>query len=220
MNLAEQTVVDRLDLDEQQTLLDTVREVVRFCPLSPMPGGMTVEITNAGPVGWWAHAVGRYEYLDRHPSGRPWAPMPQLWVDMFRRFASDPREPDCGHVVWYGPTARLGYHRDKTEADLSGSVVTIGLMGKDEDDRPLKARWGVERSDGVRTRTWLRSGDVTRLEGGTRNLQHSIERIEATDAPPEAAMLDLFGQNYEPPHAALDTHGRLVVSLRSGAGPR
>lgn len=198
---AADTVVGRLDAGEQQALLATVRALLVDAPLlTPTAGGlpMSVRVTNAGPWGWWANRQG-YRYVDTHPTtGRPWPPLPSLWREIFRRYAADPREPDAGHVVWYRPGARLGEHRDRTERDRSGSIVTVSLGDP--------ATWQVRDEDGVVTRTQLVSGDVVVLEGPTRHLLHSIVSVDQEPS--------LFHPS------PLDRPGRLAVSVRSGAGGR
>lgn len=195
MNLAEQTVVAHLDFDEQRACVALAREILRLAPLhSQVSGGkaMSVTTSNAGALGWIADDQG-YSYAPAHPkTGTPWPPIPAAWTAIADRVAGS-HPWDCAHLVWYAPGARLGPHRDKTEAERRHPIVTI-CLGDD-------ATWAVredEREPIHRTR--LRSGDVTLLAGPTRHLIHSVEGIIA--APSLLAP------------SPLDGPGRLAVSIR------
>lgn len=216
MITAASTVVGRLDPDEQRRLVAELHEVVRAAPLFlPVAGSldMSVRITNAGPVGWCATSRDRkrfpfaerdgYHYSRVHPvTGEPWPPIPARWLDLAERFrgpdSDGPRLPwDCAHVVFYRSDAALGWHRDKTEADLRGRVVTFVLGDP--------ALWEIEDHEGVVTSHVLVTGDVVRLSGETRSLQHRIARVLPGDAA------DLFNPS------PLAKPGRVVISVRSGA---
>lgn len=207
MNLAESTIVGRLDLEEQRQLVAELGEIKRLAPLfRPSAGGeaMSVFITNAGDVGWMGDAKG-YRYDRLHPvTGKPWPRIPQHWLDIADRFVDRSAAVllpwDCAHVVFYKPGAKLGQHRDKTEADKRGQIVTISLGDP--------AVFRVENEDGVRSETVLVSGTVNRLAGETRNLLHEIRRV---DTNPTADMLN---------PSPLSGPGRVVISVRSGAGAR
>jgi alkylated DNA repair protein (DNA oxidative demethylase) len=221
---AASTVVGRLEPDVQRLLVADLGEIRRAAPMfTPVAGGldMSVQITNAGPVGWCATSGDRkrfpfaeregYHYAARHPvTGEPWPAIPPRWLelaDMFRGPDEDgPLLPwDCAHIVYYRPPkgsdpgANLGWHRDKTEADRRGRVITFPL-GDD-------AWWEIEDEDGNKTSTILRSGDVVRLSGPTRHLQHRIAKVLPRQT------LDLFA----PTESPLSGPGRVVISARSGA---
>jgi alkylated DNA repair protein (DNA oxidative demethylase) len=218
---AASTVVGRLDPDVQRRLVSNLHEIRMAAPLfMPVAGSldMSVMITNAGPVGWCAtgstvdrarfpHAArGGYHYSPHHPvTGKPWPPIPELWLELAERF----RGPDsdgpllpwsCAHIVYYRPDAALGWHRDKTEADLRGRVITFVLGDP--------AVWEVKDEEGAVTSTVLETGDVVRLSGPSRNLEHRIARVLPGDA----------GSLFNP--SPLAKPGRVVISVRSGAGPR
>ncbi|MCA9681984.1 MAG: alpha-ketoglutarate-dependent dioxygenase AlkB [Myxococcales bacterium] len=194
MNLAEATIVRRLERDLQLRFIAEARSIAEQSRLfRPQAGGrpMSVKITNAGALGWVADELG-YRYTSAHPrTGRPWPPIPQWWLD----FADDVagREPwDCAHLIWYEPGASLGWHRDKTERTRR-PIVTLSL-GDD-------ATWAVrldEREPIHRAR--LYSGYTTLLSGETRDALHSIEAIE-----PAPALLA---------PSPLPTPGRLAISIR------
>lgn len=216
MITAASTVVGRLSADEQRLLVTDLGEIRRAAPLFiPVAGNldMSVRITNAGPVGWCATSRDRarfpfaerdgYHYSRRHPvTGQPWPAIPPRWLELADRFrgpdSDGPLLPwDCGHVVFYRPDAVLGWHRDKTEADTRGRVVTFVLGDP--------ALWEVEDAEGVVTSHVLETGDVVRLSGESRNLQHRIARV----MPGGSA--DMFNPS------PLTKPGRVVISVRSGA---
>lgn len=194
MNLAEQTIVGRLEPEERKAVVSCVRGILRAAPLyRPCLPGMTVRITNAGKVGWhWTEQGPRY--LDRHPvTGRPWPPIPDLLLDIWGRCAKG--TPDCAHVVWYEPGAKLGPHQDKTEADKTGDVLTIS--------EGAATTWSVGRSKTELEHTTIEGGDITLLSSSWRMLYHGIGTVSAQGS--------MFSMSY------LDAPGRLAVSLRAGA---
>lgn len=202
MTLASDTVVGHLGAEEQALLVRSLRSVVSRAPLyTPSLHGTTdmlVRITNAGPYGWTSDKHG-YRYCKTHPNGSPWPEIPRLWIEIAERFClRSGQRWDAAHVVWYGPGASLGEHRDQTEHDRSGEIVTISLGDP--------AVWAVVDDDGVRSRCELYSGDVTRLAGETRSLIHSIPSVDTSTA-------SLFGGS------PLTRPGRVAISVRSGAGP-
>jgi alkylated DNA repair protein (DNA oxidative demethylase) len=153
---------------------------------------MSVRIANAGALGWVADANG-YRYAPTSPkTGKPWPPIPDEWRDLADRFAG--AHPwDCAHLVYYGPSATLGWHRDKTEKSKRWPIVTFSLGDE--------ASWAVREDDGEPIhRTRLPSGAVTLLAGEARNYLHTIERIE-----PAMALLS---------PSPLKGPGRLAISLR------
>lgn len=126
---AEDTIVGTVDEKEQRMLVSEIEEYVSMHSLErPSAGGleMSVKVSNAGTHGWWADDEG-YRYTDRHPvTMKPWGAINDHWKEIFKRFGGR-GEPDCAHIVWYESDAKLGWHRDKTEKDLRGGVVTVSL---------------------------------------------------------------------------------------------
>lgn len=196
MNLAEETIVGQLDHEERRAVVACARDIIRAAPLfSPALRGMTVRISNAGAVGWhWGQEGPRY--FTHHPiTGTPWPDIPELLTDIFHRFAGHTHKPDCAHLVWYVPGAKLGPHQDKTEADKTGKVVTLS--------EGSAATWLAGEAKSEMDRAHLPPGSVTLLGGPTRMLYHGID--------PVTAGADLFSESF------LDAPGRLAVSIRSGA---
>ena len=72
-----------------------------FAPLTPWGKPMSVRMTSAGRYGWFTDAKG-YRYVDRHPDGRPWPPVPPSVMAVWRALGSGERDPDCCLVNYYG----------------------------------------------------------------------------------------------------------------------
>jgi DNA oxidative demethylase len=143
-----------------------------FSPVTPWGKPMSVRMTAAGKYGWFTDRRG-YRYVDRHPEGQPWPPIPASVLAVWRHFGSRERDPDCCLVNHYVGTARMGLHRDADEADFSWPVVSISLGD------PGRFRMGgLERGDPTRS-VMLESGDVAVLGGPARLAYHGIDRIAA-----------------------------------------
>jgi alkylated DNA repair protein (DNA oxidative demethylase) len=232
---AASTVVGRIDFDVQRQLVADLHAVRIAAPLfTPVAGSqeMSVKVTNAGPWGWCAtdgrHKNARrlgYHYSDIHPeTGRPWPSIPPRWLELADLFSgpdSDgPLLPwDCAHIVYYKAPrghdrgANLGWHSDKTEHNRLGRIVTF-VLGDD-------ALWEIEDEDGNPSSTILHTGDVVRLSGPSRHLSHRIVKLLPREPPePPEQTLDLFAPPPPPPPPSpLTGPGRVIISVRSGAGP-
>src|SRR3712207_9431763 len=82
---------------------------------------MSVAMTSAGRFGWYSDRRG-YRYVDRHPSGTPWPPIPDSVLAVWDAVAPGARPPECCLVNLYRDGARMGLHQDRDEADLSQPV--------------------------------------------------------------------------------------------------
>jgi len=164
----------RIDPPEQARMVDEIRSVAEaspfFAPLTPWGKPMSVRMTSAGKYGWFSDRKG-YRYVDRHPSGTPWPPIPQAVLAIWRDLVSGTRDPDCCLVNWYGAKARMGLHRDADEADYAWPVLSISLG-----DPGLFRMGGPARSDPTAS-ILLESGDVVLMGGRARRAYHGIDRI-------------------------------------------
>lgn len=160
-----------------------------FAPLTPWGKPMSVRMTSAGKYGWFTDRKG-YRYIDRHPSGVPWPPIPQVVLALWREMVSVDREPDCCLINHYRDKSRMGLHRDADEADFSWPVLSISLG-----DPALFRVGGTVRTDPTAS-IELESGDVVVMGGGVRCAYHGIDRIK-------------FGQS-----ALLPQGGRINLTLR------
>ena len=165
-----------LDPPAQARLAEEVAAVTRaappFAPMTPWGKPMSVRMTSAGRYGWYTDRRG-YRYIDRHPDGTPWPPIPETALAAWRALVSAERLPDCCLVNLYGAKARMGLHRDADEADFSWPVLSISLG-----DTAVFRIGGTARSDPTRALP-LASGDVVLLGAEARLAYHGIDRIRA-----------------------------------------
>ncbi|MGB5870410.1 MAG: alpha-ketoglutarate-dependent dioxygenase AlkB [Albidovulum sp.] len=165
-----------VDLEAQRQLRDSLRAVVAsaplFTPKTARGKEMSVRMTSAGRFGWYSDSKG-YRYIDRHPEGVAWPPIPAQVLDIWAAVAGVSRAPECCLINHYGPNARMGLHQDRDEADFSWPVVSISLG----DDALF--RIGNRERGGRSESLWLRSGDVLVMGGAARLLYHGVDRIAA-----------------------------------------
>jgi DNA oxidative demethylase len=165
-----------LDRQAQEALLAELREVIRRAPLysprMPKTGKpMSVRMTNCGLLGWLTDARG-YRYEAAHPeTGELWPPIPDLVLQAWRELACYPHPPEACLINVYGPTARMGLHQDRDEADFSAPVVSLSLG-----DTCLFRIGGTTRSAPTRSLR-LTSGDALVLGGDARLAFHGVDRI-------------------------------------------
>lgn len=168
-----------LDRDEQQSLLEEIRAVVRQAPLyrpeMPRSGKpFSVRMTNCGELGWVADRSG-YRYQDRHPvTGASWPAIPARLIRLWEELTGDPVPPQACLVNFYDSTARMGLHQDRDESDFSAPVLSVSLG-----DACLFRIGGTERSQPTRSFR-LESGDVVILGGESRLAFHGVDRIYPT----------------------------------------
>jgi alkylated DNA repair protein (DNA oxidative demethylase) len=168
---------ERLDEAAQGALLAAIRLIIAeaplFIPTMPRSGKpMSVRMTNCGPLGWVTDKERGYRYQSTHPvTGRPWPPMPQTLLDLWREAADYPFPPEACLVNYYAGDAKMGLHQDKDEEDFTAPVVSVSLG-----DTGLFRVGGRSRKDPTK-QLELRSGDVVVLGGADRLAYHGIDRI-------------------------------------------
>jgi alkylated DNA repair protein (DNA oxidative demethylase) len=168
-----------LDPARQKALLAQVRSALEAAPLyaptMPRTGKpFSVRMSNCGPLGWVSDQAGGYRYQAEHPvTGRPWPPIPDLLLEVWREVAGYALPPEACLVNYYAAGARMGSHRDADEEDVRAPVVSVSLG----DDATFHIG-GLARADPKR-RVLLRSGDVVVLGGAARLAYHGIDRIHA-----------------------------------------
>ncbi len=176
-----------LDRDAQEAVLRDLRGVVAaaplFQPMTPYGKPMSVRMTSAGRYGWFADRRG-YRYVDRHPDGGAWPPIPASVLAIWDALAGVARAPDCCLVNLYRESARMGLHQDRDEADFGFPVVSVSLG-----DEAL-FRVGNLTRGGPTESLWLRSGDVAVIGGAARLVYHGVDRIR----PGSSDLLDGGGR--------------------------
>lgn len=166
-----------LDREKQEALVESIRAIVAeaplFVPAMPKTGKpMSVRMTNCGPLGWVTDKERGYRYQPEHPvTGKPWPPMPDALLDIWRAVSGSSKEPQACLVNFYTEDARMGLHQDRDEQDLETPVVSISLG-----DSCMFRVGGRQRND--RTLSFkLSSGDVVVLGGEGRLAFHGVDKI-------------------------------------------
>ena len=179
-----------LDRPAQGAMLADVLRVMEAAPpfhlVTRWGRPMSVAMTSAGRFGWYSDRRG-YRYVDRHPSGVPWPPIPPSVLAVWDAVAPGARAPECCLVNLYRGPARMGLHQDRDEADLSQPVISISLG-----DDALFRVGGLERG-GPTESLWLRSGDVAVIGGPARLVHHGVDRVRegSSDLVPGGGRINL-----------------------------
>ena len=165
-----------LDPAAQAKLVANVRTVARaapmFSPRTPYGKPMSVRMTSAGSVGWYADSLG-YRYRSVHPSGTNWPAIPKSVLQLWHELTGLNHKPDCCLINYYSAEAKMGLHQDRDEADMQWPVVSISLG-----DEGLFRMGNVTRG-GKTESMWLKSGDVVVMGGDARLAYHGVDRIRA-----------------------------------------
>ncbi|HJV92127.1 MAG TPA: DNA oxidative demethylase AlkB [Azonexus sp.] len=162
-----------------------IDRVVAAAPFRRMttPGGfvMSVAMSNCGPLGWVTDASG-YRYSATDPAnGRPWPPLPALFLDLAGNAAAAAGfadfVPDACLINRYAVGARMSLHQDRDERDLSQPIVSVSLG--------LPAIFlfgGLKRADPAQ-RIALTHGDVVVWGGPDRLRYHGVLAVKAGAHP-------------------------------------
>jgi len=144
-----------------------------FVPRMPRTGKpFSVRMTNLGPLGWVSDRDGGYRYEATHPeTGRPWPPIPEMVLAVWREVSGYRHPPQACLVNYYAPGSRMGLHQDRDEEDFGAAVVSISLG-----DACRFRVGGATRSDPTSSMK-LSSGDVVVLGGDARLAFHGVDRI-------------------------------------------
>lgn len=161
----------RLALRDAAEALLTSAPLMR--PMAPWGKPLSVAMSNAGALGWVTDRSG-YRYQATHPdTGAAWPPIPTLLLEIWARVLGPVApQPDCCLINHYPPGARLGLHKDDTEAELTHPVLSVSLG-----DAATFRIGGLRRRDPTRSLT-LESGDVFLLSGEGRLAYHGVDRVK------------------------------------------
>jgi alkylated DNA repair protein (DNA oxidative demethylase) len=165
-----------LDARAQADLVSALRAAITaapfFTPTMPKSGKpFSVRMTNLGALGWVSDRGG-YRYQATHPeTGKPWPPIPDMVLDLWRSVAGYPHDPEACLVNYYAAGTRMGLHQDRDEEDFAAPVVSISLG-----DACLFRIGGTRRNDPTQSLR-LSSGDVVVLGGESRLAFHGVDRV-------------------------------------------
>lgn len=170
---------DYLSPAAQTELIAELREVVAqapfFRPVMPRSGQpFSVEMTNAGPLGWVSDKSG-YRYQPQHPaSGNAWPAIPGKILAAWHDLTGYPAPPECCLINLYrGEKARMGLHRDADEEDFGAPVLSLSLG-----DSAVFRLGGPTRRGPTKSIT-LHSGTALILAGDARLAYHGISKVMA-----------------------------------------
>jgi DNA oxidative demethylase len=178
-----------LDRAAQEALRDDLRELLResplFLPTMPRSGkAFSVRMSNCGPLGWVSDISG-YRYQSHHPeTARPWPPIPDSLLGLWRAFADCDRSPDACLINVYDERARMGAHQDRDEADFSAPILSVSLGDS------CVFRYGGENRRDPSASVRLDSGDILVFGGPARLMFHGVDRI----LPKTSTLLDPPGR--------------------------
>lgn len=164
---------DRTAQEALVTILDeALVQAPFYTPVMPRSGRpFTVRMSNLGRLGWVSDRAG-YRYQGLHPeTGTSWPPIPAMVLELWRKVADYPQDPEACLVNYYREGAKMGLHRDEDEEDFSAPVVSISLG-----DTAIFRIGGTERGGATETLK-LSSGDVLVMGGASRLRYHGIDRV-------------------------------------------
>jgi DNA oxidative demethylase len=162
--------------EEQRRALEAVMAAVGeapfFVPTMPRSGKpFSVRMTNFGSLGWVSDKSG-YRYQPTHPvTGRPWPPIPEMVLDVWRALAEYRDLPEACLVNVYAPGTRMGLHQDRDEQEFAAPVVSLSF-GDD-----CRFRIGATTRGGPTRSLKLASGDVVVFGGASRLAFHGVDRL-------------------------------------------
>jgi alkylated DNA repair protein (DNA oxidative demethylase) len=178
-------VLRRFALPWEAELLSALGEITIQAPFRHLitPGGftMSVAMSNCGALGWVSDRTGyRYDAIDPN-SGRPWPPMPAVFLKLATDAAAqagfNDYVPDACLINRYDPGAKLTLHQDRDEQDFTQPIVSVSL------GLPAVFQFGgLKRSDKL-VRVPLAHGDVVVWGGPDRLRYHGVLPLKEGQHP-------------------------------------
>ncbi len=164
---------------QDRELLTAIASVLAQAPLRHLqtPGGftMSVAMSNCGALGWTSDRHG-YRYCARDPLSRqPWPAMPDCFLELARQAAAQAGyahfQPTACLINEYVPGAKLSWHQDKDELDLSAPIVSVSL------GLPAVFLFGTPHRSDRPQRHRLVHGDVVVWGGPSRLAFHGVAAL-------------------------------------------
>lgn len=158
-----------------------------FQPVMPRWGTpFSVRMSNCGPLGWVSDKSG-YRYQPTHPvTGKPWPPIPEVLLALWRAHAGYPHPPQACLINYYAEGAKMGLHQDRDEQDFDAPVLSVSLGDT------ARFRLGTTERNGPTESFPLRSGDVMMLAGAQRLAFHGVDKVLAGSSNLLLPYPDLF----------------------------
>ena len=158
-----------------------------FQPVMPRWGTpFSVRMSNCGPLGWVSDKSG-YRYQPTHPvTGKPWPPVPEVLLALWRAHAGYPHPPQACLINYYAEGAKMGLHQDRDEQDFDAPVLSVSLGDT------ARFRLGTTERNGPTESFPLRSGDVMMLAGAQRLAFHGVDKVLAGSSNLLLPYPDLF----------------------------
>ncbi len=159
-----------------------VSERAPFRNMSTTRGySISAAMTNCGNLGWWSDRSG-YRYAELDPdSGRPWPPMPAVFLTLAQEAAQaagyEGFLPNACLINRYAPGLKMGLHQDKDEGDFEQPIVSVSL-GLDVNF----LFGGLSRAE-KRQRIPLTHGDVVVFGGASRLNFHGVGAVRRGEHP-------------------------------------
>lgn len=172
-------------LERASELLEGIHVVTARAPFRHLvtPGGftMSVAMTNCGEAGWVSDRTGyRYDRIDP-ASGKPWPPMPRVFVELAQAAAAQldfaPFHPDVCLINRYLPGTRLSLHQDRDEKGYVDPIVSVSL------GLPAIFLWGGDKRADRPQRVPLMHGDVVVWGGPSRLRFHGVLPLKDGEHP-------------------------------------
>ena len=172
-------------LPYETALLDSLEDVLAAAPLRywEVPGGyrMSAAKSNCGMFGWVSDRTG-YRYTLYDPdSGKPWPPMPEIFLAVAQMASAKARFkdfiPDGCLINGYAPGAKLSLHQDKDERDLDAPVVAISL------GLPAIFLFGGPKRKDPTKKVFVQHGDVVIWGRESRLYFHGIAPLKDGNHP-------------------------------------
>jgi DNA oxidative demethylase len=189
-----------LSVDEQRTLVERCRAIMNgpgggYVPTVRGGGKMHVRMVCLGRH--WNALTYNYESTRADYDDAPVAPVPEEWVQLASRAASEAGftfAPDLCIMNWYDADGRMGLHQDKDEGrqsiDAGLPVVSISLG-----DTARFLFGGIRRRDPIQS-LLLESGDIFVFGSAARLRYHGVSRIVASTAPRELGIEGRFNLTF------------------------